>query len=136
MAGRRNWNLTQSAVIRMQIILYRADASPARQSSPTTAHKLRTRSSSADYPGVAENYWGKNAIEVRFAECGHTRWIPLGHSANHFEWPRPINEARPDRKKKGHLAPLVHPTLQDKSAIWQKLRKRKKQHGSEGCGKR
>jgi hypothetical protein len=28
---------------------------------------------------MAENYWGKDAIEVRFAECGHTRWIALGH---------------------------------------------------------
>jgi hypothetical protein len=32
---------------------------------------------------MAEHYWGKDAIEVRFAECGHTRWIPLGHSAGH-----------------------------------------------------
>jgi len=32
---------------------------------------------------MPENYWGKNAIEVHFAECGHSRWIPLGHSANH-----------------------------------------------------
>ena len=32
---------------------------------------------------MPENYWGKDAIEVRFAKCGHTRWIPQGHSANH-----------------------------------------------------
>ena len=37
----------------------------------------------------------------------------------------PINETRLTRKKKGHLARLAHPTLQDKSAIWQKLPKRK-----------
>lgn len=32
---------------------------------------------------MAENYWGNNAIEVRFAERGHAMWIPVGHSANH-----------------------------------------------------
>ena len=32
---------------------------------------------------MPDNHWGKNAIEVRFAECGHSMWIPLGHSANH-----------------------------------------------------
>ena len=32
---------------------------------------------------MAENYWGKDAIEVRFADCGHSMFIPLGHSANH-----------------------------------------------------
>jgi len=32
---------------------------------------------------MAEIYWGEHAIEVRFAECGHSMWIPLGHSAKH-----------------------------------------------------
>jgi hypothetical protein len=31
----------------------------------------------------AENYWGKDAIEVRFADCGHSMFIPLGHSPDH-----------------------------------------------------
>jgi hypothetical protein len=32
---------------------------------------------------MSENYWGKHAVEVRFADCGHTRWIPLGHGSKH-----------------------------------------------------
>ena len=32
---------------------------------------------------MAENYWGKNAIEFRFADCGHTMFIPCDHSPNH-----------------------------------------------------
>jgi len=32
---------------------------------------------------MPDNHWGQNAIEVRFAECGHFMWIPLGHRANH-----------------------------------------------------
>jgi len=32
---------------------------------------------------MPENYWGKDSIEVRFAESGHTMFIPRGHSPNH-----------------------------------------------------
>jgi hypothetical protein len=32
---------------------------------------------------MAQNYWGKDAVEVRFSECAHTMFIPLGHSPNH-----------------------------------------------------
>src|SRR5215470_10821236 len=31
---------------------------------------------------MAINYWGKDAVEVRF-ECGHTAFIPGGHNTNH-----------------------------------------------------
>ena len=32
---------------------------------------------------MSENYWGKNAIELRYADCEHTRFIPRGHTADH-----------------------------------------------------
>jgi hypothetical protein len=32
---------------------------------------------------MSENYWGKYAVEIRFADCGHTMFIPGGHSPNH-----------------------------------------------------
>jgi hypothetical protein len=32
---------------------------------------------------VTENYWGKNAIELRYTDCDHTILIPRGHTADH-----------------------------------------------------
>src|SRR5277367_6985252 len=32
---------------------------------------------------MPENYWGKNAIELHYADCEHTRFIPHGHTADH-----------------------------------------------------
>ena len=32
---------------------------------------------------MTENYWGKNAIELRYADCDHTVFIPRGHTADH-----------------------------------------------------
>jgi hypothetical protein len=32
---------------------------------------------------VTENYWGKNAIELCYANCDHTVFIPRGHTADH-----------------------------------------------------
>ena len=32
---------------------------------------------------MSENYWGKNAIELHYADCEHTRFIPRGHTADH-----------------------------------------------------
>jgi hypothetical protein len=29
------------------------------------------------------NYWGKNAIELHYADCDHTIFIPRGHTADH-----------------------------------------------------
>jgi hypothetical protein len=32
---------------------------------------------------MTENYWGKNAIELHYADCEHTRFIPRGRTADH-----------------------------------------------------
>jgi hypothetical protein len=32
---------------------------------------------------MSENYWGKNAIELRYTDCDHTIFIPRGHTADH-----------------------------------------------------
>jgi len=32
---------------------------------------------------MAVNYWGKGAIELHDADCGHTMFIPPGHTADH-----------------------------------------------------
>jgi hypothetical protein len=32
---------------------------------------------------MSKNYWGKDAIELRYADCEHTRFIPRGHTADH-----------------------------------------------------
>ncbi len=32
---------------------------------------------------MSENYWGKNAVELHYADCEHTRFIPRGHTADH-----------------------------------------------------
>jgi hypothetical protein len=32
---------------------------------------------------MSENYWGKDAIELHYADCDHTRFIPGGHTADH-----------------------------------------------------
>jgi hypothetical protein len=29
------------------------------------------------------NYWGKGAIELHYADCEHTMFIPPGHTADH-----------------------------------------------------
>jgi hypothetical protein len=29
------------------------------------------------------NYWGKNAIELHYADCGQSIFIPRGHTADH-----------------------------------------------------
>ena len=31
---------------------------------------------------MSENYWGKNAIELHYVDCEHTRFIPRGHTAD------------------------------------------------------
>jgi hypothetical protein len=30
-----------------------------------------------------EDYWGKNAIELRYADCEHEIFIPPSHTADH-----------------------------------------------------
>jgi hypothetical protein len=32
---------------------------------------------------MAVNYWGKGAIELRYADCPHMIFIPQGHTADH-----------------------------------------------------
>ena len=32
---------------------------------------------------MSENYWGKNAVELHYADCEHTIFIPRGHTADH-----------------------------------------------------
>jgi hypothetical protein len=32
---------------------------------------------------MSENYWGKNAIELHYVDCEHTRFIPRDHTADH-----------------------------------------------------
>jgi len=32
---------------------------------------------------MSENYWGKGAVELHYADCEHTRFIPRGHTADH-----------------------------------------------------
>jgi hypothetical protein len=32
---------------------------------------------------MPENYWGKGVIELHYANCEHTFFIPRGHSADH-----------------------------------------------------
>jgi hypothetical protein len=45
---------------------------------------------------MAENFWGKDAVKVRFTDCEHTMWIPLGHSAGHA---RPCYACDPELAK-------------------------------------
>jgi hypothetical protein len=32
---------------------------------------------------MSGKYWGKGAIELRYADCEHTIFIPRGHTADH-----------------------------------------------------